>query len=96
MRTASPIEFDGLLWRYGGPSSWVFVTVPEAMAFPPMSGFGRTPVRARVTGGAWWPTSTWWDTRSSATLLAVPKRVRGPLDHGDRVHVELELDPSRL
>jgi hypothetical protein len=39
--------------------------------------------------GKEWSTSVWWDTKRRATLLAVPKRIRG--DKGDGQIVEIEL-----
>lgn len=50
-------------------------------------GWGRTPVTASVDGQTW-DTSVWRD-QTYGTLLAVPKKIRGPKGDGDVVTVVL-------
>lgn len=83
-------RFRGRLFRHSGPAAWHFVTVPKKWAPPPTHGWGRTPVTATVDGRTW-ATSVWWDTKSSSTLLPVPKRIRGAKGDGDTIVVELEI-----
>lgn len=70
------------------PAGWIFVRVPAAHAPQVTHAWGRTPVLARVDGKSW-ETSVWRDTKRRATLLAIPKRIRGSKDDGDLVEVEL-------
>ena len=42
------VEFTGKLFRYAGPASWTFVTLPEDLSPPATHAFGRTPVIAWV------------------------------------------------
>ena len=81
-------EFAGDLIRWSGEGAWVFVMVPAEHAPTATLGWGRTPVRAVVDGKAW-DTSVWRE-KTGRTLLAVPKKVRGAKDDGDRVNVRLE------
>ena len=80
-------RFQAKLFRIA-PGSWVFVRVPAKHAPPPTHAWGRTPVIARVDDKSW-DTSVWWDTERQATLLAIPKRIRGAKEEGDVVDVEL-------
>src|SRR5688572_27715570 len=81
-------SFTSELMRFPGQGGWVFAVVPEKFAPTETLGWGRTPVRATVDGHAW-DTSVWRE-KSSRTLLAVPKKIRGEKDHADVVDVELE------
>ena len=83
-------EFTAELFRYPGKGGWTFASVPDDFAPPVTHGWGRTPVRATVDGHSW-ETSVWHDTKSGRTLLAVPKKIRGNLGHGDRVRVKIEF-----
>ena len=83
-------EFTGELFRYPGPGGWHFVPVPEELAPRATHAWGRTPVRATVDGVTW-DTSVWRE-RSGRTLLAVPKRLRGRKEAGDRVAVRIAFD----
>lgn len=82
--------FVAQLFKYAGPGSWHFATVPEKFAPPVTHAWGRSPVRATVDGHTW-DTSVWRDTKSQRTILAVPKRVRGTKGDGDSVRVRLEF-----
>lgn len=82
------VTFTATLFRYPGKGGWHFAPVPAAKAPSTRLGWGRSPVRATVDGTTW-DTSVWWDSKSKKTLLAVPKKVRGTKEHGDRVKVTL-------
>ena len=79
--------FTATLHRYPGVGGWVFAPVPPEHAPPVTKGWGRTPVVATVDGHTW-ETSVWRD-KKHGTLLAIPKRLRGPKDDGDTVEVRL-------
>ena len=83
------MRFSAVLFRFPGPAGWTFVPLPTDSVWTGTHPWGRTPVRATVNGHTW-DTSVWRDRRYGA-LLAVPKRVRGSLGHGDEVTVDLEL-----
>ena len=81
-------EFTATLFRWQGTGGWVFAPVPKEHAPSLVLAWGRTPVRATVDGTSW-ETSVWRE-KSGRTLLAVPRRVRGEKDDGDRIDVQLE------
>lgn len=85
-------SFRTKLFRIDG-GGWVFARVPKKHAPAVTHGWGRTPVLASVDGTTW-QTSVWWDTKRRATILPVPKRVRGAKDAGDAVTIEIK--PPRL
>ncbi len=81
-------SFLSELFRIPGPGGWVFARVPEEHAPGIRLGWGRTPVTAMVNGHTW-QTSVWRE-KTSRTLLAIPRKVRGELDHSDEVEIQLE------
>lgn len=91
MQTRGP--FTGRLFRYPGKGGWTFVPIPKRLAPPVTRGWGRTPVQATVDGLTW-ATSLWRDTKTDRSLLAVPARIRGAKQHGDRVTVTFTFDPD--
>jgi hypothetical protein len=86
------MPFKAKLFQIPGPGGWTFARIPRRFAPPVTHGWGRTPVRARVDDKEW-DTSVWWDTKRRATLLAIPKRIRGDKGEGDTIQIEL-LPPS--
>jgi hypothetical protein len=80
-------QFRAKLFRYPGKGGWTFVPVPERLAPPVTHQWGRTPVRATVDGHTW--STSVWRSKDGATLLAVPKGVRGAKGDGDFVNVSL-------
>lgn len=86
--------FKAELFRVGEPGGWYFVRIPDDHAPDEAGAWGRSPILATVEGQRW-TTSAWRDTQRG-WLLAVPKRIRGSLEEGDTVHVEIEPDPERL
>jgi hypothetical protein len=90
-RMTAAMPFKAKLFRVSA-GGWLFARVPASRAPKVTHAWGRTPVRASVDG-KWWETSVWWDTKRRATMLAVPKRIRGEKDEGDLV--EIELRPPR-
>jgi hypothetical protein len=83
--------FSTTLFRYKGKAAWFFATIPKSMAPKPTHPWGRTPVTATVDGVTW-RTSLWRDAKSSGSLLAVPRKLRGTKGDGDRVTVTLEFE----
>jgi len=79
--------FRAALYRYPGKGGWHFVALPARMAPPVTHGWGRTPVEATV-GGTTWRTSV-WRGKDGRVVLAIPARVRGEKEDGDRVKVIL-------
>lgn len=81
--------FTAKLFRHSeGKGSWYFVVVPARLTPQVTHAWGRTPVVAVVDGHEW-NTSVWRDRKNGRTLLAIPARVRGNKDHGDRVRARL-------
>lgn len=82
--------FTAILFRWSeGKGSWYFAPVPERFAPSVTHGWGRTPVTATVDGQTW-ETSV-WRGKDGRTLLAIPQRVRGRKEDGDRVQVTLRF-----
>ena len=86
--------FTAELFAIDEPGGWHFVKVPVEHAPDTAGAWGRSPVIATVNGHQW-ATSAWRDS-SRGWLLPVPRKVRGSLEAGDTVHVEIEPDPERL
>jgi hypothetical protein len=80
-------SFTATLFRYPGKGGWHFVPVPDRLAPPVTSAWGRTPVTA-VVDGYEWRTSV-WRGKDRRVLLAVPARARGTKTDGDRVRVTI-------
>lgn len=90
-----PATFSAELFRWGevAKGAWYFVAVPEDFAPPVTEGWGRTPVVATVDGVTW--ATSVWRGKDGRTLLAVPKRIRGPKKDGDRVEVRIDFQGRR-
>lgn len=83
-------SFSAVIFRWGeGKGSWYFAPVPERFAPPVTQVWGRTPVTATVDGHTW-ETSV-WRGKDGRTLLAIPKKIRGRKEGGDRVKVTLRF-----
>ena len=82
-------RFKAVLFRIPGKGGWTFAPVPESCAPPVTAGWGRTPVIARL-GDRSWETSVWRE-ESGRTLLPLPKKIRGALEAGDEVELEIEM-----
>ena len=87
--TGYSASFKGKLFKWPGAGGWHFVLVPEKHAPLATHAWGRTPVIAIVDGHEW-KTSV-WRGKDDRTLLAVPKRIRGPKGDGDPVSVKLSF-----
>jgi hypothetical protein len=95
--------FEAELWAWQGPASWVFLTLPEALAEPVrLAAFlslagprrGWKMVRVEVTaGGISWQTSLFPDKVSGSYLLPVKAAIRRGLgvSAGDRLALSLRL-----
>ena len=86
--------FTADLFCIDEPGGWHFVRVPDEHAPDEAGAWGRSPVIATVNGTSW-ATSAWRDSKRG-WLLAVPKRIRGSLEAGDTVTVEIEPDLERM
>ncbi|HVZ30097.1 MAG TPA: DUF1905 domain-containing protein [Asticcacaulis sp.] len=93
-------KFRAKLWRWKGdaPASWVFVTLPDEVAFAikcqaESRAWGSVSVVARV-GETGWRTSLFPDKASGGYVLPVKASVRKAenLHDGDEAEVTLDLD----
>jgi hypothetical protein len=93
-------NFSGELWRWGGGSSWYFVTLPKDLSDVLASaknsvprGFGSVRVAAKV-GGSEWHTSVFPDSRSGCYIMPVKKQIRRAemLEECDRIDVSMRID----
>ena len=89
MPTSRSPRFRSTLFRVPGKGGWVFAPIPPRYAPTASQPWDRTAVRATVDGHTW--NTSVWRSKDGRTLLAVPKRIRGPKDDGDSVLVELSL-----
>lgn len=92
-------EFKNELWKYGGPSSWWFVTIPkdvsneiEVCCGDLKQAWGRIKVQARI-GKTSWSTSIFYDSKSACYFLPIKTDVRRceKLEEGSRVDVAIRL-----
>ena len=83
----SSVVFRTKLFKYPGKGGWTFATVPKKHAPSAKMAWGRTPVIASLNGTEW-RTSVWTE-KSGRVLLPIPAKVRGPLEDGDTVVLEL-------
>jgi hypothetical protein len=88
------VNFEATLFRWDGPTAWVFLHVPDEHAPDEAGAFGRAPVTATVDGTTW--STSVWRHKNEGWLLPLPVKVRGVKDDGDVVSVAIEFDPSRL
>lgn len=91
--------FEAELWAWEGPASWVFLSLPAALAEPvklaaflSQRGWGSVRVAAEAQGVRW-ETSLFPDKRSGSYILPVKAAVRRKLgvSAGDRLLLTLDL-----
>ena len=91
--------FDARVWEHVGPSSWYFVSLPEAhsddidaMFGHLAAGFGSIRVDVAI-GDTRWTTSIFPDTKRGTYVLPVKKAVRiaEGLSDGSVARIELEV-----
>lgn len=82
MLSGIPYRFSATPWKYQGPASWYFVSLPQDMSIEIRSlfraqeaGWGRLPVRAQIMEHSW-TTAIWFDTRQNTYLLPLKADVR--------------------
>ena len=75
-------EFSGKLWKYGGESSWWFISMSvedsedlERFCHHRKRNFGSIRVTATIEGTSW-QTSVFRDSKSNCYLLPVKAKVR--------------------
>jgi hypothetical protein len=78
--------FKARLWRYEGPSSWCFVTIPKNTAKRIRSllqaseeSWGRLKTTVNI-GSSNWKTSIWYDRKAKSYLLPIKKSIRNKED----------------
>jgi hypothetical protein len=93
------LKFRSKLWRYAGPGSWHFITLPvkhaatiKALLRSPRRGWGSLSVTATI-GSSSWKTSIFPEKKSKSYLLPVKADVRKKesIEDGDTVAVTLEV-----
>lgn len=75
--------FSTKVWRYEGPGSWHFITVPidiskdiqEITLGQPRKGFGSVRVIVELEGDSW-NTSIFPDTKRNSYILPLKKAIR--------------------
>jgi hypothetical protein len=75
-------EFVAEVWKYSGPASWYFISMPQKMSANIRSqlkfqeeGWGRMKAQAKI-GMTEWTTAIWFDTKSNAYLLPLKADIR--------------------
>ena len=82
MMKGIPYSFTATPWKYSGPGSWHFVSLPSELAVEirdffkaEEEGWGRLPVRAKI-GNSEWKTAIWFDTKMNTYLLPLKADIR--------------------
>lgn len=99
-------KFKGKVWRYKGPSSWHFVTLPKTLSkkirrahVRSEEGWGRLKVIATVKKCDW-NTAIWFDTKADSYLLplkaAVRKQAGVEVGQALSVAINIELETSGI
>lgn len=95
--TTNTFVTSAVLWKYGGPVSWYFLTLPTEVAnrirpHAAKVGFGSVRVQACI-GDTAWKTSLFPDKKSGSYVLPVKAEVRKKelLEEGAEVVVFLEV-----
>ena len=91
-------RFEAEAWEWGGEATWVFVTLPAALAdeieasTEHTAGFGSVPVRV-VIGDTRWSTSLFPDKARASYVLPLKQAVRRAesIEPGDLVAIGLEV-----
>jgi hypothetical protein len=89
--------FSGELWKYGGESSWWFISLPvedaedlERFCSHRKRNFGSIRVTATV-GETSWQTSLFRDTKSNSYLLPVKASVRSKEKLVEKISYEVTI-----
>jgi hypothetical protein len=79
---AKSYGFKSKIWKYKGPASWHFVTLPKGLAIKirknhgySEEGWGRLQVAAQV-GESNWKTAIWYDSKAKSYLLPIKAPIR--------------------
>lgn len=75
-------EFIAITWKYGGPNSWVFISLPNKIAEEIRTnfkheekGWGRLPAKVQI-GNSTWVSAIWFDTKMNTYLLPLKANIR--------------------
>jgi hypothetical protein len=75
-------QFVSTIWKYQGPASWYFVSMPEKMLGKirrqlqfQEEGWGRMKCKAKI-GKTEWESAIWFDTKRKAYLLPLKAEIR--------------------
>ncbi len=99
-------KFKGKVWKYKGPASWYFVTLPRKLSKAireahgiSEEGWGRLKANASVKDFTW-QTAIWFDRKAKGYLLPIKASVRKAADisAGSSISVIIYLasEDSRL
>ncbi len=95
--TMTTYTCSGEVWKYDGPASWHFISLPaevsaniRAMFSVAETGWGRLHVRAAINNVAW-DTAIWYDTKRSAYLLPLKAKIRTMCGVDVGMHVKVTL-----
>lgn len=97
-------SFKGKVWKYKGPASWYFVTLPRKLSKTirkthglSEEGWGRLKTNASV-GRCEWQTAIWYDTKAISYVLPIKASIRQKecIGSGSSVTVILRLQVEDL
>lgn len=86
-------EFTAKPWKYAGPNSWYFVSLPKELSKEirgvlksEEEGWGRMKAAAKI-GNSEWKTAIWFDTKMNTYLLPLKAEIR----RKENLEVEKEI-----
>ncbi len=91
-------SFSGKLWKYGGKSSWWFISLPvedsediQKICSHRKRDFGSIGVTATI-GNSTWQTSLFRDTKRNCYLLPIKRSVRVAEDLQENSSYEVTIE----
>ena len=80
--TGLKYDFIAKPWRYTGPSSWTFISIPKSITTEirenlksEEEGWGRLKATAKI-GNTKWRTAIWFDSKLTTYLLPLKTEIR--------------------
>jgi hypothetical protein len=80
--TGIKYDFNSKPWKYTGPASWTFISLPEAFSREirdnlrnEEEGWGRLKATVKI-GNTEWKTAIWFDTKTNTYLLPLKAAIR--------------------